>query len=860
MAALSDYGKDASNPEMLKALVGGELLVRNNLLPADTDQFSRIADNGLVTDDSLAGSIGQYSEDLNQIVSQLDERIAAGQQVSGDDITSEITSAQAKLGSSFRFVTSGAADNWRCGVTRDNNVFCWGLNGGAVLGDPVLYETTVKKAGKNLWDGGWDVVDNYSASPVAVQIKTGEDSEGNPVYAPLSNVSKVSVGGGHACAVTYSGEVWCWGQNYHGQLGIAEEVSGGADGNVISPYAQRVLRGQQDGDYEYLSNISDVALVRNASCALSRDGEVFCWGDNTAVTAGVRYVAGYSRNYFTRVTNGSDIEMASGKGGLACDPEDESCEPEFIQDIHVPVKVPFPKGVARVKSLASGSWSYCAIAENTSAQDRPNLYCWGKDILGMISRDKSKHLAEFQQKFLGKHRDSKGENVYTLHEPWYWSIYEESGDYYPLFGEPVTQISDYGVFSTQYQFQRFQTPEEQQSFIDSCRKDGAGYGFGYCEVLDSGEDSWDNYDEYTVYISNWDVDFSFTTQAERDAWEENCTSSEEVMEKSCYVTGTWVESNDGGYDEDGNPIGETIYRLSASIQTPFKSEDERDAYSQKCQEGAEPGMVGCYAYDWSHDVEELVGTETGYYVDYYVKSKKYTADITDVSNVALANQDGNLLLQYSPDHALWDPESPAQKGIYKVWGDAIWHQVSTGSGDLISEKIASIYPSKDGDHLLLLTKSGHLYYEGLSIYGLPGRGYQFTDNNDYIRGFVLDPDGEEILEDVIGVSFNNRSICAITQRRVADETGTDLSGEEVVYDKLKRDLYCWGSSTFGQLGFDNGAGGFSANDINALWNNIDNHNELYDDPSRYEISPVEVTGIMFGNNQEDESETGNDAE
>ena len=40
----------------------------------------------------------------------------------------------------------------------------------------------------------------------------------------LSNVAKISAGVGHTCAIKYSGEVYCWGNNSEGQLGNGERT------------------------------------------------------------------------------------------------------------------------------------------------------------------------------------------------------------------------------------------------------------------------------------------------------------------------------------------------------------------------------------------------------------------------------------------------------------------------------------------------------------------------------------------------------------------------------------------------------------------------------------------------------------
>jgi len=58
--------------------------------------------------------------------------------------------------------------------------------------------------------------------------------------------------------------VWCWGSNYWGQLGIGYSY-GFSDIPVRVPS---------------LGDVVDLGVGCFASCALRRDGEVLCWGQD----------------------------------------------------------------------------------------------------------------------------------------------------------------------------------------------------------------------------------------------------------------------------------------------------------------------------------------------------------------------------------------------------------------------------------------------------------------------------------------------------------------------------------------------------------------------------------------------------
>jgi alpha-tubulin suppressor-like RCC1 family protein len=86
----------------------------------------------------------------------------------------------------------------------------------------------------------------------------------------------LSAGGAHTCAVTQSGNVWCWGSNSYGQLGRGGGARG-PDGS-IGLLPERVIG---------LSNVAAISAGMNHTCAMRDDGQVFCWGSNMACQLGV---------------------------------------------------------------------------------------------------------------------------------------------------------------------------------------------------------------------------------------------------------------------------------------------------------------------------------------------------------------------------------------------------------------------------------------------------------------------------------------------------------------------------------------------------------------------------------------------
>ena len=124
-----------------------------------------------------------------------------------------------------------AGDDHTCALTITGGVKCWGNNYDGQLGDGSRMD---------------------HITPM-------------DVFGLTSGVIEISAGDGHTCALTITGGVKCWGNNYYGQLG---------DGSVIDHSTPVDVIGLTSG-------VSRITVGWFHTCAVMNTGGAKCWGDNS---------------------------------------------------------------------------------------------------------------------------------------------------------------------------------------------------------------------------------------------------------------------------------------------------------------------------------------------------------------------------------------------------------------------------------------------------------------------------------------------------------------------------------------------------------------------------------------------------
>jgi len=269
-----------------------------------------------------------------------------------------------------------AGGDTTCGLSAAGEAWCWGRNGEGQLGAGEL--------------GQSDCTARSGAERVDMASLGWADA----------TLVRVEVGTRHACALTASGRVACWGSHEFGQLGSTEGFSCGTGAANGSPAPVELL-GSLTG-----VAVVDLAAGEDHTCALDDQGRVHCWGGNGAgqcglasdtdpvappqalalggVPAPARLAAGLVHTCLLGANGlvvcwGAD-ELDFGTGGLL-----EGVHAGLLGNGpagggHVPAGILLTSDSQRwpLKALAAGIAHTCAL------DARGRVFCWGSDRHGQL--------------------------------------------------------------------------------------------------------------------------------------------------------------------------------------------------------------------------------------------------------------------------------------------------------------------------------------------------------------------------------------------------------------------------------------------------------------------------------------------
>ena len=268
-----------------------------------------------------------------------------GNSATAGSVFANPTPAAVAGGLTFTSLTAGHRHT--CGLTAAGAAWCWGVNLYGQLGNPtnsgVEFEenTTPLPVSGNLTftelSAGTEHTCGLTAQGVLYcwgnnftgQLGRTENNNAilpNPTPTPVDGgltFAAFSPGASHTCGITSGGVVYCWGDNYFGQLGNPNNV---AQENVAHP-TPTVVQGVP----------AVVSIIAgNHTCGLTSAGAAWCWGSNQTGQLGAE-----------------------------------------TPDVREPTPVAVSGGFSFV-SLGAGGGHTCGLVAGGT------VYCWGGNLLGQL--------------------------------------------------------------------------------------------------------------------------------------------------------------------------------------------------------------------------------------------------------------------------------------------------------------------------------------------------------------------------------------------------------------------------------------------------------------------------------------------
>lgn len=375
-------------------------------------------------------------------------------------------------GLSGKVATKIAAGTQHGCVVANGQLFCWGEGHNGVLADGNTgyhYKSTTALSGTGgstpigttdgtyAADGAISVGGDHSCGNVNGQLYCwGRNTDGqlgtndnSEKFTPTAVtdligkvVTKVAAGGNHTCAIT-EGQLYCWGLNTSGELGIASgtssfnipkyvstfssmrvtAVSAGYNSTCAIANAQLYCWGNNSrkqlgvGDWTNRNvptlvtgaiagkAVTAVSVGTTHTCAIA-NADMYCWGNNANGRTGLGTTSGDSnptlltggkagsptgpngtRPSASYVSAGEDFTCGVFNGTVSCwgnNANGRTGRATTSGNQTTPASIAGAAGGYYSTGLATGSSHACAILNGNNSYTNGNLYCWGNAVNGQV--------------------------------------------------------------------------------------------------------------------------------------------------------------------------------------------------------------------------------------------------------------------------------------------------------------------------------------------------------------------------------------------------------------------------------------------------------------------------------------------
>ncbi len=263
-------------------------------------------------------------------------------------------------------VDVGSGENHGCALMQNGEVYCWRVLSSNILKPAIIkvemnqpltevtqlsvgaYNNCAVTADSGLYCWGWMRWDQFGKWYPALG-----QGYARPIIrddlTPLSDVSMVSAGAHHTCAVVAQ-KLYCWGSNESGQLG----------------------QGRPESIHYFNHKVANLVAGFTYSCVRFENQRVDCWGGLPQKSSHLYTTADPN----TLISTGSKVRLIASGGR----------EQPFICFAYIhtlkcvgSLRTEF-KTESRIQLLSAGFRSACFT-------DEADLWCWGKNAEGMLDDD-----------------------------------------------------------------------------------------------------------------------------------------------------------------------------------------------------------------------------------------------------------------------------------------------------------------------------------------------------------------------------------------------------------------------------------------------------------------------------------------
>ncbi len=283
-----------------------------------------------------------------------------------------------------------AGDNHTCARRSSGQLSCWGYDGMGQLGDGGPDADQGAPVGVAGGATDWRSITTGANHSCAINTASelfcwgnddhGElgDGRGTINHPTPTQVGArwrlVEAGDNHTCGVKTSGQLFCWGNDDHGQLGDDTAIAN-------QPAPVEVSGGSTDW--------ASVSAYSNTTCARKTSGRLYCWGSDALGQLGddgayadrptPTEVAGGATDWAAVSTGFGHTCARKTTGHLYCWGEDNHGQLGVGENLATrPLPVEVFGGGANWAAVAAGQEHTCGL--KTSGR----LYCWGSDWSGAL--------------------------------------------------------------------------------------------------------------------------------------------------------------------------------------------------------------------------------------------------------------------------------------------------------------------------------------------------------------------------------------------------------------------------------------------------------------------------------------------